>query len=189
MTPGDYLLLALVLASTLFFLYRIVLAARQFIRFRGQMLVTCPETHRAAAVKVDNWQAVLSPASSHRLQLSACSRWPERRQCGQECLCQIEEDPESHRLWSIAAQWYDGKDCAYCGHPIHLGQFDHPPALMDADKKVAEWLRLAPENLQDAFAASMAVCWNCYITENFIREHPDRIVVRPWKHSPPWARN
>lgn len=190
MKPLDYILLALLVAFGLYVLYRLRLAIRQFLRFHGKMLVTCPETKRAAAVAVANWRAVLAPIAAPRtLQLSACSRWPERRGCGQECICQIEEDPEAHRVWSIAAEWYEGKQCAYCGHTIELSHFEHPPALMDADKKMREWTGLAAEKLQDAFATSLPVCWNCYVTESFIREHPGRTVIRPWRHSPPWAKN
>lgn len=188
---ANYVLLALLVIFGLYVLDRLVLAARQFIRFRGKMLVTCPETKRPAAVKVDNWRAVLAPlAAPPPLRLSACSRWPERGDCAQPCVCQIEEDPEAHRVWTIAAQWYEGKDCSYCGHPIQMSQFEHPPALLDVEKKMMkEWNGLPAENLQDAFSTMKPVCWNCYVTETFIHEHPGRTVIRPWKHSPPWARN
>ena len=188
---ANYVLLALLVVFGLYVLDRVVLAARQFIRFRGKMLVTCPETKRPAAVKVDNWRAVLAPLAAPKpLHLSACSRWPERRDCAQPCVCQIEEDPEAHRVWTIAAQWYEGQNCSYCGHPIEMHHFEHPPALLDVEKKMMkEWNGLPAEKLQDAFSSMKPVCWNCYVTESFIHEHPGRTVIRPWKHSPPWARN
>ncbi|HEV2116419.1 MAG TPA: hypothetical protein VGR48_10365 [Terriglobales bacterium] len=191
MTPANYLLLTLLVVFSIYLLYRVALAARQFLRFGGKMLVTCPETKRPAAVAVDNWRAVRTPlAASQPLQLNACSRWPERSDCAQQCLCQIEDDPEGHRVWTIASHWFEGKACAYCGHPIELGHFEHAPALMDAQKKLLqEWSSLPAEKLQDAFASSQPVCWNCFVTETFIRDHPGRTVVRPWKHSPPWAHN
>ena len=188
---ANYVLLALLVVFGLYVLDRVVLAARQFIRFRGKMLVTCPETKRPAAVKVDNWRAVLAPLAAPKpLHLSACSRWPERRDCAQPCVCQIEEDPEAHRVWTIAAQWYEGQNCSYCGHSIEMHHFEHPPALLDVEKKMMkEWNGLPAEKLQDAFSSMKPVCWNCYVTESFIHEHPGRTVIRPWKHSPPWARN
>ncbi|MGE5206575.1 MAG: hypothetical protein ACM3PW_13240 [Chlamydiota bacterium] len=190
MTMADYALLALFVAFAVYLIYRIVGAVRQFLRFGGKMLVTCPETKRPAAVKVDNWHAVLAPlAAPQPLHLSACSRWPERGDCGQECACQIEQDPEAHRVWTIAAHWYEGKECAYCGHRIELSHLEHPPALMDAEKKMKEWIGHPAEKLQDAFATSQPVCWNCYITETFIHEYPGRTIIRPWKHSPPWVKN
>lgn len=190
MTLFYYLLLALLGVGVLFLFYRVALAVRQIVRFGGKMLVTCPETQRPAAVNIANWRAVLTPAAAaNDLQLSACSRWPERRECGQECLCQIEEDPEAHRVWTIASQWYTGKDCTYCGREIEMSHLRHPAALMDDEKKMNEWNGVPAEKLQEAFARSVPVCWDCYITESFIQEHPGRTVIRPWKHSPPWAKN
>jgi hypothetical protein len=188
---SNYVFIALLSAVGLFVLYRVFLASRQFLRFGGKMLVTCPETKRPAAVQVDNWGAVLAPiVSPDPMRLSACSRWPERGDCGQSCLCQIQEDPEAHRVWTIAAHWYEGKNCAYCGQPIELHHLEHAPALMDAENNIIrEWSGLAAEKLQDAFAASLPVCWNCYVTETFIQAHPERTVIRPWKHTPPWANN
>ena len=191
MKPLDYTFLSLLVAFALYFLYRLQVAVRHWVRFHGKMLVTCPETKRPAAVEVDNLRALLEPITApHKLQLSTCSRWPERRDCGQECVCQLEENPEAHRVWSIAAQWYEGKQCAYCGHRIELSHLEHAPALLNAPERLMkEWTGLAAEKLQDAFATSLPVCWNCYVTESFIREHPGRTVIRPWKHSPPWAKN
>ena len=191
MTPVYYVLLALVVAVGFYALYRLATASSRFLRFHGKMLVTCPETKRPAAVEINSWRAALTPSTAaHGLQLSACSRWPERRGCGQECVCQLEEDPDAHRVWTIAAHWFEGKECAYCGQPIELSHFEHPPALLDAERTLMkEWVGLPPENLQDAFATSKPVCWNCYVTETFIHEHPGRTVIRPWKHSPPWAKN
>lgn len=188
---SNYVFIALLSAVGLFLLYRIFLASRQFLRFWGKMLVTCPETKRPAAVEVDNWRAALAPiVSSDPMRLSACSRWPERRECGQACVCQIEEDPEAHRVWTIAAEWYEGKACAYCGGRIELHHLEHVPALMDGEKKTMKaWSGVPAEKLQEAFASSLPVCWNCYVTETFIHEHPERTLIRPWKHSPPWAKN
>jgi hypothetical protein len=190
MTPLYYFLLALLVVVALYVVYRLMLAGREFLRFGGKMLVTCPETKRPAAVKVDNWHAAVARAASlQHVQLSACSRWPERQGCAQDCLCQLEDDPEEHKVWNIAAKWYAGRDCAYCGRELEVTHLDHPPALMDADKKMKQWTGLPAEHLQEAFATSVPVCWNCYITESFVQDHPGSTVIRPWKHSPPWAKN
>ena len=190
MTVAGYFLLALLAATGIFMVHRVVLAIRRIVRFGGQMLVTCPETRQPAAVKVNNWSAALAPlAVPAHIHLNACSRWPERKDCAQECVCQLEQDPEAHRVWTIASHWYDGKQCAYCGRVIELNHFEHAPALLDAEKKMSEWTGLPAEKLHDAFASSLPVCWNCYMTETFMHEHPGRTVIRPWKHSPPWAKN
>ena len=49
------------------------------LRFRGKMLVTCPETHEPAAVKVNLGRAAVKAMVGRQdLELSECSRWPSR---------------------------------------------------------------------------------------------------------------
>jgi hypothetical protein len=157
------------------------------LRFRGQMLVTCPETRAPAAVKVNVWRAaVRAMAGRQELELSDCSRWPERGECDQDCLVQVERDPENHRVWTIAAHWYAGKKCVYCRKPIErLSHFDRSPALLDRQWKTAEWDDVPAESLPEEFSRDLPVCWSCHMTETFLREHPDLVVHRPWKKSGP----
>lgn len=157
------------------------------LRFRGKMLVICPETHQAAAVNVNVGRAAVKAlAGRQELELCACSRWPERGDCEQDCLEQVELDPENHRVWTIAAHWYTGKKCVYCRKPIEtLSHFDHCPALLDRDRKTAEWNELPTESLPEAFSKDLPVCWSCHMTQNFLREHPDLVVFRPWKRCGP----
>ena len=64
-------------------------------KYHGARVVTCPETDRPAGVALDV-RRVLSTGmvAAPRLRLSSCSRWPERAGCGQECLSQVEAEPE-----------------------------------------------------------------------------------------------
>jgi len=65
-------------------------------RWRRTRIVTCPENKQPAAVDVDLQYAIVgSIAGRPELRLRDCSRWPERRGCGQVCLSQVEELPES----------------------------------------------------------------------------------------------
>jgi hypothetical protein len=77
-----------------YFLQRGIHGTRVYYAFRGSRLVTCPETRQRAVVELDaksmGMQAILG---SPRLRLQACSRWPMREGCGQECLRQIEARP------------------------------------------------------------------------------------------------
>ncbi len=79
--------------------YRLAQGIRVYIRFRGTRLVTCPETHKPAVVEVAarsmGMQAILGEPS---LRLSECSRWPMCRDCGQDCLRQIEARPSELRI-------------------------------------------------------------------------------------------
>lgn len=63
-------------------------------RFRGKRTVVCPETNAGATVRPDAVDAASGALHGHpRLRLAACSRWPEKRNCGQECVVQIFREP------------------------------------------------------------------------------------------------
>jgi hypothetical protein len=71
--------------------YRVLQGIRVYWRFRGTRLLTCPETHTDAVIEVAarsmGRQAIMDEPC---LRVSQCSRWPMRRECGQDCLRQIE---------------------------------------------------------------------------------------------------
>jgi hypothetical protein len=96
------------------------MAARAHLKYRGKRLVTCPETQKPAAVHVNAGKAARGALEGKhvRIDLNQCSCWPEREHCGQECLSQIENDPQGCSVWGIAQQWYRGRACAYCRRPI-----------------------------------------------------------------------
>ena len=59
-------------------------------KYMGTHLVQCPETGRVAALEVEAGRAALLAAVGRKhLQVKDCSRWPERRDCPQECLRQV----------------------------------------------------------------------------------------------------
>jgi len=63
-----------------FLLLRIAIAARAYLRFKGKMLVTCPETKCPAAVNVDTTLAAeQSLLGEPHLRLRECSRWRRLR--------------------------------------------------------------------------------------------------------------
>ena len=69
-------------------------AMPEYLRFPGVRLVTCPETRGAAVVHVDALHAGATGAVfGTRLRLESCSRWPERQDCGRDCVAEIEEAP------------------------------------------------------------------------------------------------
>jgi hypothetical protein len=83
--------------------HRVIHGIRVYFRFRGTRLVTCPETHKPAVVEVAarsvGMQAILDEPC---LRVSQCSRWPMRKDCGQDCLRQIEARPAEIRM---SAAW------------------------------------------------------------------------------------
>jgi hypothetical protein len=170
----------LVLGAGLFVL-RAIPSVRTYFNFRGKRLVTCPETHKTTAVNVSASEAALGTFFNEpTVRLNQCSRWPERQDCGQECLQQVEADPQNCLVWKIVAKWYEGKKCAFCHKVIGpLSHLDHAPALLGPDLKTAEWREISPEDLPEVFAKYQPVCWNCHVAESFRRLHPEMVVDRP----------
>ncbi len=172
----------LALAAALFIL-RAIPGVRAYFGYRGQRLITCPETHKTEAVDVDAKEAALGAfLSEPTLHLKQCSRWPERQDCGQECLREIETDSENCLVWNIVRKWYDEKTCAFCHKPFGtLHHLDHAPALRGPDGKTIEWSDVPARRLPEVFATYQPVCWNCHVTETFRRLHPELVVNREFE--------
>lgn len=155
--------------------------ARTYAKVRGQRVVTCPETQAPAGVAVNAKAAALAAlAGKHRLELDACTRWPEKAGCGQECLREIEKAPEGCLVRGILAAWFADKSCALCGKP--LGPVDwtkHKPVLMDARRRTFEWRELEAVAIPRLLETHAPVCWDCHIIETLVRKHPDKVVERP----------
>jgi hypothetical protein len=182
MTESIFVLFGLAAVAAAYSIYQVL----HTFRFRGTMLVTCPENLKPAAIKIAMWRATAGALVGRRhLELRDCSRWPQRRDCGQDCRREIEGDPEGHRVWSIASRWYQGKKCVYCRKPIQpLTDIDRH-ALLSAKGETLEWDSFPPEKLPEALSASLPVCCNCHIIETLIRLHPDRVTFRSWERSGP----
>jgi hypothetical protein len=179
-----YLLIASLVIVGFFSLRRIRIGIRELRKYWGKMVVACPENQQTAAVEVSAARAALGATiGAEHVELCSCTRWPKKEDCGQQCLGQIEQDPESHRLWTIASQWYAGKNCAYCKKPIgRMKHFEHQAALLNPDQTMVEWEEVPAEKLPDLLKTAEPVCWGCHVTETFRREHPTWVVERPWKH-------
>src|SRR6516165_8774156 len=122
-------------------LFRAIPAVQAYSTYRGRRLIKCPETQQTATVDVAARKAAVATFwGNSTLRLDQCSRWPERQNCGQECLQQIETDPDNCLVWNIVSHWYEGQTCALCGKRFdRLRQLDHAPALVDADRITNEW--------------------------------------------------
>ena len=176
-----YIFLMLAVAVAVLAVVGLRRALRTYLKFRGKRLVSCPETHRPAAVRVAAGKAALeATVRNGQLRLSECSRWPKREACGQECLAQIQEAPKACLVWTIIKRWYQGQKCAYCHKPFReIHWHDHPPALVDSERKTVEWSEIPAARLQEALGTHWAVCWSCHVAQTFRRKHPDLVVDRP----------
>jgi hypothetical protein len=68
--------------------------ADTYRRFRGKKSVVCPETKEPAQVELDAALVAARTAVGARvgpedLRVLGCSRWPERHECGQECVAEL----------------------------------------------------------------------------------------------------
>lgn len=180
MSTALYLLLAVLAAAVIYAVVRLAVAAYAWRRFRGLRLITCPESKTPEAVEVDALRAAASAiVGAAELRLCECSRWPERRDCGQQCLAQIEAAPEGCLVRNIVTQWYQGKSCVMCGKPIdEVDWLNHKAALMDRDHRTVAWNDVPAEKLPQVFQSWWAVCWNCHVAETFRRQHPAMVVER-----------
>jgi hypothetical protein len=153
---------------------------RAWLRFRGARVITCPENLRPAGVHVDERHAALAALrGAPALRLSACSRWPERQGCGQQCLAQIEASPEGCLVRNILADWYQGKACACCGMPFgEIRWAVQKPGLITADKTTVEWSQAPAERLPEILETALPVCFACHMANTLVREHPERALDR-----------
>ena len=81
--------------------HRVIHGIRAYFRFRGTRPLTCPETHETAVVELAaRSMAIQSILDEPCLRVSGCSRWPMRKDCGQDCLSQVEAHSPELRLSS-----------------------------------------------------------------------------------------
>ena len=148
-------------------------------RYRGQRVITCPENQKAAGVVVDAGHAAATGfGKAAELRLSTCSRWPERRNCGQECLTQIQSSPEDCLVRNILVNWYGGKVCASCGQTFDEIEWSRKPALLTAGGGSVEWSQVSADKLHEVLAASSPLCFACHMASTLVREHPELVVDR-----------
>jgi hypothetical protein len=180
MTPTILLAVVLLALAVGLFVFRAIPTVQAYFGYRGKRIITCPETHKPAAVDVAAGEAALGAfLFEPTLRLKECSRWPERENCGQECLQQIEVNPENCLVWNIVSKWYEDKNCVFCHKTFGgLHHLDHAPALLSPDHKTVEWKDVRPEQLPEVFATHKPVCWNCHVAQTFRRLHPELVTDR-----------
>lgn len=166
--------------------FGLAMAIYTYLRYRGQRLLTCPETLKPAAVHVNVTNAARRAAIGKvDVRLDQCSRWPERQNCGQDYLGQLEADSEACLVRNIVGGWYRGKFCAYCQKPfVDLHWHDRHPALLSPDRTAKQWNEIPTEKLPEFFETHLLICWNCYLAETFRRDHAELVLNRPWDRGP-----
>lgn len=162
----------------------VVAFAKRYVKYRGKRIITCPETNCHEAVELDVPLAAMSSLlDGAELRLTCCTRWPERQDCAQQCIHEIELSPIGCQLRALLDSWYKGKACLYCQRVFdEIHWFDHKPAVQSPEGKILEWESVPAKDIPDLLKTHQPVCWNCKIVENFRTEHPELVTARPWTH-------
>jgi hypothetical protein len=159
----------------------LVIATRTWLRVRGARIVVCPETQQPVAVRVDVGHAVATAIREKPdLTLTSCSRWPERHECDQACVTQIETAPSETDPRTIAARYFGAEHCAICARRIEApGPVTLQPGFMDPGTHIVKrWDEIPPQDLPAAIATRRPLCSNCTLAESFRQRFPERVTDR-----------
>jgi hypothetical protein len=167
----------------LFFIGAVVLVAlpigfslQSYFRNRGRRTVICPENRETVTVEVDNkfaFRTALRGQEHERLQ--SCSRWPEKGDCGQECLAQIDPTPEN--LERLLRKWYQGKACAICERPLSQADWRRNRlALLNEKQKLFELRHMHLDEIPSTLDQMSPLCWNCHQEERARQAEPPRLL-------------
>jgi hypothetical protein len=159
----------------------VVLGARSYMKYRGTRVVTCPETKGPAAVKLDIARATQSAASGEiELAVRSCSRWPEGRGCGQQCLEELAAAPAECLVKTTLVEWYRNSTCALCGRNIgEVHWVEHRPALLTPGRETIEWSQLPAKDFPRVLATHQRVCWSCHVSNALRQRLPGLVIEQP----------
>jgi hypothetical protein len=164
--PPFFTLPFFVLAALFVFTY---LGALAFLAVHSgspyaKRIVTCPETGADCEMEVDRPRAVLSVLDGKRdLRVKSCERWPEKKNCGQECMVQVESSPAV--LARIFSQWYEGKNCARCMNLLEREDWDHGHVAVLSGSQLVELREIPLDKLPQALVGCVPLCINCHEEE------------------------
>ncbi len=126
-----------------------------------KQVVVCPETRTQAEVEVDRRHALFTLLKNQKeLRLKTCSRWPERADCDEDCLAQLEIGPQTER---VLGKWCEGKNCAICAVPIKRTDWLRGRAgILDASHTLVELRDLDCTQLPMILDQYEPLCWKCH---------------------------
>ncbi len=152
---------------------------KTYVRSRGVRVVNCPETGQTVAVRLNALHAARTGALGRPdLELTSCTRWPEKQDCGQMCVRQIEWSPDGCLIRARLENFYAGKSCVYCGEEIHAKEWlEHKPSML-VDERILNWPDIPAEQIPATLDKAKPVCFSCSITETFRSKHPELVIER-----------
>jgi len=154
----------------------VALSLQNYYANRGRQAVTCPDSGQKADVEVDRkfafWAALRGQEHS---RLESCSRWPEKGDCGQECLAQLEPSPEN--VDRLLRKWYEGKSCAICTHALTPSDWRRSRlAVLNQEHQLFELRQMQLDQLQGTLENMRPLCWSCHQEERARQAVPAPIL-------------
>jgi len=180
---GEFMLTFALFPLVLFFIgaflvtgLPVALSLQTYFQNRGRQPVMCPQNGEPVDVEVDNkfgfWTALRGQEHS---RLASCTRWPEKGDCGQECLAQVDPSPENVERLMIG--WYKGKVCAICLRGITPSDWRRGRlGWLDAQHKLVELRQVNLRQLQSALQEMRPLCWICHQEERVRQAIPPRVL-------------
>jgi hypothetical protein len=102
-------------------------------------------------------------------------RWPEKGDCGQECLAQVNPSPEN--IERLLQKWYHGKTCAICDRPLTPADWRRSRlALLNEHQKLFELRHMHLDELPSVLDQMAALCWNCHQEERARQAESPRLL-------------
>jgi hypothetical protein len=154
----------------------VAFSLQSYFKNRGRRSVVCPGNHLPETVEVDRkFSFHTALRGQEHTRLESCSRWPEKGECGQECLVQVDATPEN--IDRFLKVWIAGKACGICGRLLTVA--DWRPgrlAVLDENSNFFEMRQLPLDRLPFALEGKRPLCWPCHQEERVRQAQPHRIL-------------
>jgi hypothetical protein len=143
----------------------LAMSLQNYYRNRGRQSAICPENGEPVDVEMDNKYAFWTAwRGQEHTRLQSCTRWPEKGDCGQECLAQLDPSPENVERLMLGS--YRDKTCAICTRAITPSDWRRGRlAWLDDGHRLVELRQVNLKQLQFALEGMRPLCWTCHQEE------------------------
>src|ERR1019366_8111058 len=158
------------------------ISLQSYFRNRGRRTVMCPDNHEPVTVEVDSKFAFSTALrGEEHTRLHSCSRWPEKGDCDQDCLAQVDPTPEN--LERLLQKWYQGKSCAICEHALTPADWRRSRlALLNEKQKLFELRHMHLDELPSVLDKIRPLRLNCHQGERPRQAAPPRMLKGDRRH-------
>ena len=154
----------------------IAFSLQAYFKSRGRRSVVCPDNRQPVDVEVDRKFAFLTALrGKEHSRLQSCTRWPEKGDCGQECLAQVDPTPEN--VDRLLTKWNEGKACGICGRLLTPADWRRGRlAMLNEKQTLFELRQMELSELPSVLDQMRPLCWNCHQEERARQAQPVRVL-------------